>query len=361
MNNVDVGWGIVSACNMKCQFCYSSKVREEVKSEDVTLKDWIHFIDVNSKNICSINYGTGENSLLPDWFTFVNYVATNYPHIKQAITTNGTLFVQMRKNAEFEKIVNKGICEIDVSLDFADAERHDELRGLRGAYKNAINMLDYCKGTDIEATLVFIGINDVLDISNLEGLFEIAYRAECKLRTNIFRPVDVQDIENNKFVAKYGVILNALKWIDESHSILYIGDPLFSSILTIDNPTSDPSGSKSIRILSNGDITPSTYLISKGFRNRNIKSAVLSDINADDMGIDFKLPQDCVNCPYGKYCKGGVLDRRYLWYKTFDARDPYCPYREQNWLPEFSVKVNANNQKVQSVHKDYLPTMFFDV
>lgn len=64
MKNVDVGWGIVSACNMKCKFCYSADVRQEIRNANVGIKDWISFVDRNSENIDSINYGTGENSLL---------------------------------------------------------------------------------------------------------------------------------------------------------------------------------------------------------------------------------------------------------------------------------------------------------
>ncbi len=60
MNNVDVGWGIVSACNMKCKFCCRVNARENLKKNDVGLKEWIGFVDRNAENIDSINYGTGE-------------------------------------------------------------------------------------------------------------------------------------------------------------------------------------------------------------------------------------------------------------------------------------------------------------
>ena len=359
MKNVDVGWGIVSACNMKCQFCYSVNVRDEIRNKDVGLKDWISFVDRNSDNIESINYGTGENSLLDDWYTFVEYVADNYPNIKQAITTNGTLYAKMMKNPKYEKIVNKGISEVDVSLDYCESEKHDTLRGLNGAFENAKAMLNYCKDTDIEATLVFIGINDVLQERNLSGIFEIADKTKSKLRTNIFRPMNIQDERIRSFVAKYDTLLNMLKWVDQNHNILYLGDPLFSSILADGVAASDPSGIKSVRILSNGDITPSTYLISKEFRKRNIKESNLDDIGQDEMGMDFEIPEKCKGCKYMDRCKGGVMDRRYLWYNTFNERDPYCPYREENHMPDFKVQINPKNEKIVSVHKDYLPTMFF--
>lgn len=359
MRNVDVGWGIVSACNMKCKFCYSADVRHEIKNSDVGIKEWIDFVDRNSENIDSINYGTGENSLLSDWYEFVAYVSQNHPHIKQAITTNGTLYEKMMKNSRYEKIVNDGISEVDVSLDYFDEKKHDDLRGLNGAYKNATNMLRYCKGTNIEATLVFIGINDVIQEDNLKGLFGFAAEADCKLRTNIFRPMNIKDERIRSFVSKYDSILNMLKWINDNHTILYLGDPLFSSILTDGETASDPSGIKSIRILSNGDITPSTYLIGKEFRKVNIKDALLETINHDNMGMDLHIPNKCQNCKYKENCKGGVLDRRYLWYQTFNEADPYCPFRDENHEPDFKVQINPNKEPIISVHKDYLPTMFF--
>lgn len=359
MKNVDVGWGIVSACNMKCKFCYSADVRQEIRNANVGIKDWISFVDRNSENIDSINYGTGENSLLDDWYEFVSYVSKNYPDIKQAITTNGTMYEMMMANPKYEKIVNEGIAEVDVSLDFFDEHKHDDLRELKGAFQNATSMLKYCKNTDIEATLVFIAINDVIQIDNLQGLFGFAKEVDCKLRTNIFRPMNIKDERIRSFVASYDSILRMLKWINENHSILYLGDPLFSSILTTGAAASDPSGVKSVRILSNGDITPSTYLINKEFRKVNIKDALLEELDHDNMGMDLHIPDKCDGCKYRERCRGGVLDRRYLWYGTFNEADPYCPLREENYEPDFKVEINPNNEKIVSVHKDYLPTMFF--
>lgn len=363
MKNCDVGWGAISECNMKCKFCYSMSVRKEVKDDNVGLKEWIAFIDSNHENINSINYGTGENSLSDDWFRLIDYISTNYGRIKQAITTNGTLYNRIMENPEFERIFNKSISEVDVSLDFYKPRIHDNFRGLEGTYESAVGMLDYCKDKDIETTLVFIGIDEVLQIDNLKGIFEIAEDNRCKLRTNIFRPMNISSSLQKKFIAKFTTIINCLKWINENHEILYLGDPLFSSVLTENQvEASDPSGIKSIRILSNGDITPSTYLVGKEFRKYNIRTEnILEQINFDNMGLDSSIPHDCRTCDYANKCRGGVLDRRYLWYKTFNAQDPYCIYREENWVPDFLVTVNKNKRRMESIHKDYLPTMFFHV
>ena len=90
MKKYSVGWGLTNICNMNCQFCYSKIARD--KNQELSLSDWIKFIDLNHDNIESINYGTGENTLIDDFFIFIDYVRTNYPEITQSLTTNGHLY-----------------------------------------------------------------------------------------------------------------------------------------------------------------------------------------------------------------------------------------------------------------------------
>ena len=89
MKKYNIGWGLTNACNMKCKFCYSKETRDS--SKNLGVDDWIKFIDENHQLIESINYGTGENAICNDFFTFLNHVRSNYPDIKQSLTTNGYL------------------------------------------------------------------------------------------------------------------------------------------------------------------------------------------------------------------------------------------------------------------------------
>lgn len=110
-----------------------------------------------------------------------------------------------------------------------------------------------------------------------------------------------------------------------------------------------------MRILHTGDITPSTYLISDEFRMTKIENCDLNSVQ-----LENELPSDCLECSLKNRCKGGVLDRRYLWYKDIKQRDPYCPFRKENYVPDFSVSIE-NDGSFSSVHDGYLPTLFFDV
>ena len=66
MEKYNVGWGLTNLCNMNCVFCYSKQTRKE--TSELTITDWKKFIDENYDKIQTINYGTGENTILDEFF-----------------------------------------------------------------------------------------------------------------------------------------------------------------------------------------------------------------------------------------------------------------------------------------------------
>ncbi len=153
MRKYNIGWGLTSLCNMHCAFCYSHETRE--RSDDISISDWIRFVDENYQQIDSINYGTGENSIIDDFFKFIEYVRDKYPTISQSVTTNGYIAQRINENPELKRIFLKSIDEIDVSLDFADREKHCSFRGQEYAYDWAIKTLSDLKETDKKVTALY--------------------------------------------------------------------------------------------------------------------------------------------------------------------------------------------------------------
>lgn len=356
MKKWNIGWGTVAACNMKCQFCYSKERRKQ--GQQLELSDWKKFIDQNHEKISTINYGTGENSINDDWFKLVYYIREKYPNIRQALTTNG-FFSEKIKNTELYEMATKSIDEFDVSLDFCVAEKHAELRGQKEAFNWALNTLKYCKENNKDATIVFLGSKVNLNEENIKGLFEIAKDYNAKLRMNLYRPTEGIDEISKKFIPTYENLIEILKFIAQKYEVLTLNDALFSSLLTR-RTSIDPSGIDSLRILANGDITPSTYLIHEEYIVGNIQEEnILNNIEDKILNIITKvIPEECNKCVLREKCKGGVIDRRYLWYHTLDKRDPYCkgPYKNVDDLPE---KMLLSKKEFHSVHDGYLPTMFF--
>lgn len=350
-----IGWGITSACNMNCGFCYSKKVRSY--TPDIPIENCYRFIEENHTQINAINYGTGENSLINDWYNLVDYVNKEY-HIPQALTTNG--FVSNVLSNDKEKRVQflRSISEVDVSIDYKDEEKHCSLRGNPNVYKWAVDCLSFCKEEGIASTIVFVGMKDNLSKRNIDGLFELAEKYDAKLRMNLYRPTIGINESSQIYIPSYDQIISILEYINNTYKVLSLDDSLFGSLLVNGYRGKDPSGTSSLRILPNGDITPSTYLISSNYVIGNIKTPnALQNISPLFSKAECKCCQDC---DLYASCQGGVIDRRYLWYGTANAPDPYCPFKNGYDVPEFQIDTSdVQEDDINSIHHGYLPTMFF--
>lgn len=350
------GWGITNSCNMTCKFCYSKDTRHSIN--DAKIEDWIKFVDENHELIDSINYGTGENTISDDFFKFISYVRKKYPEITQSLTSNGYIYERVSKNPELYKIYKECIDEIDVSLDFAIKEKHNYFRGQPKAYDWAINTLKILQQDKKTSTIVFVGFEETMTHENIDGLFEIAKKYDALVRLNIYRPVSENEKINKKFILSYNTLIDAIEYIYHNYKIVTLSDVLLGNIYTRGNNIKENTGIDSIRILPDGSICPSTYLITEDYRNKyNIKQEnVLSNIKFEEFE-EAPIPKKCENCIIKDQCRGGVYDRRMLWYKTLDERDPYCPFENNDNLKKEQFK--TLKRKRVSVHDGYLPTMFF--
>ncbi len=356
MKKYNVGWGLTNACNMNCKFCYSKDTRHS--TSDTNIDDWIKFIDENHEYIDSINYGTGENAICDDFFKFVLYVRENYPSITQSLTSNGYIYERVSRDPKLYDIYKKCIDEIDVSLDFAIREKHNYFRGQPRAYDWAINTLKMLQKDKKTSTIVFVGFEETMTKENIDGLFAIAKKYDALVRLNIYRPVSDKEEINQKFILSYRTLIDAIEYIYKKYKVVSLSDVLLGNIYTRGENIKENTGIDSIRILPDGSICPSTYLITENYRSKyNIKEEnVLSKLVFPEFE-EASIPKECSDCLIKNECRGGVYDRRMLWYKTLNERDPYCPFRNEDDLDKEQFKILK--KKRVSVHDGYLPTMFF--
>ena len=115
--------------------------------------------------------------------------------------------------------------------------------------------------------------------------------------------------DTKQFILSPEKLLNILYWIDRNHHILSISDALLSNLVT-NSFEEDPSGIDSIRILPDGSITPSTYLIEKNFIVGNILEKEVMKRLTKEMpmrAIIFDcIPEECKHCKYVQLCNGVV-------------------------------------------------------
>lgn len=351
----NIGWGLTNKCNMNCKFCYSKETRH--RSSELGINDWKRFIDENYNLIDSINYGTGENAILDDFFEFIYYVRMNYPQIKQALTTNGFLYDRIRNDDDKRYKFINSIDEVDVSLDFPIQEQHTDFRGQPSAFIWALKTLEFLSENNIKSTIVFVGFNDTLKKENIDGLFKIAKKYNSLIRMNIYRPVSESEEINKRYIADYNTLKNAIEYMLKKYSLVSMNDILFGNIYTNESIIEN-TGVDSIRILPDGKICPSTYLISSAYSQMyNItEHNVLQRVKFPEF-TNPSIPKECKNCQLYNKCRGGVYDRRVLWNKTLDKRDPYCPYEHEDDIEK--IKYKQLKRTRVSVHDGYLPTIFF--
>ncbi len=348
-----LGIGYTNSCNMNCDFCYSKDNRMFSYKQPIDV--WKKFFDKNGKYIQSINYGTGENVLEDEWFVLIEYIAEKFPDIVQAVTTNGSISKILNEDKKKKKIFLKTISEVDVSLDYSSKDKHNKIRGNNFAYEWALDTMSFCNENGLRLTIVTIGLDQTLELDNIEGIFNIAKKYNAYNRINIYRKsIDRED----NCELSYNALMNFLQWASKNDSIVELSDPLFNAIYGNENNIEDKSGVSSFRVVSDGRIYPSTYLLHDDFLIGNIKDENFTFNKKFEFSSKVIIPDDCKECIYVDKCKGGAIDRRILWYKTFNHQDPYCPFLHHN-ESEYKIFINSKRGDFKSVHAGYLPTLFF--
>src|SRR6202030_2090706 len=80
-DGISLGLGLTNECNLSCAFCYRDPTRTDRLSLDA-VKAVMERLPVRS-----VNLGTGENGMHPDFWAILAYLRTK--PVKLTITSNG--------------------------------------------------------------------------------------------------------------------------------------------------------------------------------------------------------------------------------------------------------------------------------
>ena len=121
----------VNGCNLRCPFCFISQ-REEISDTLLAPADYARFIEGVAEVDPVIGVAIqGHEPLLPSSMPYTTAIlrAATALGIPASLVTNGT----MLRDA-LPSLRTLGAARIGVSLDAANADRHDRLRGVPGAW-----------------------------------------------------------------------------------------------------------------------------------------------------------------------------------------------------------------------------------
>src|SRR5580704_8705838 len=112
---ISLGLGLTNECNLSCAFCYRDPARTDRLSLD-QVKSVMERLPIGS-----VNLGTGENGMHPDFKAILAYL--HKKTIKLTITSNG------RSVAVLEDTELRAFHDIEFSLDYPTQAEQDAQRG----------------------------------------------------------------------------------------------------------------------------------------------------------------------------------------------------------------------------------------
>jgi len=191
-NPVWAAWQVTYRCNFRCGFCtYWKDPLGELPEQ--TLEQFVEGSGKLGKlGTLFISLAGGEPLLRPDIVDIVRTVARfHFPFV----TTNGWLVTPELANDLFEA----GLWGASVSLDYADAAKHDKRRGMKGSFDRAVAALEYFsrarKHDWQRVNLMCVLLEDNLD--DVEPLLQLAAEHDAFF---MIQPYGLRKTGNRRFI-----------------------------------------------------------------------------------------------------------------------------------------------------------------
>ncbi len=344
------GWSFTKACNLRCIHCYNASAKRAY--DELTLEESIAVADkLKEAGVAAVNFGGGECCLRPEFIDLCTHL--NKLNIKVSYTTNGTMFNRLEPYLPL-------FHDIGVSIDFADAAKHDWFRGGIGIYDKAVltikKLVAYGVDTEIVTCLTKLNCTD----AELQKLYRLATSLGVNYwRINRFRANGRGLEHKNSLALTQEDLKRAYCFLAQRMNCsVSVPDPLFRAAFGGTYAfEGDPSGRTAFRIQPNGEVTPSVFLTVSG---GNIKEKSLEEIFSSPIfqAIRERKPQEkCISCPSYHHCKGGDAGASFLEYGHFNGPDPLCWLKPEEQRP---LSVQRMPEK-WNVDEMYLCTVYVPI
>lgn len=339
-----IGWGF-GQCNQHCKHCYNASKPTGPKFTFSQLK---YVADKVCPHIDDINYGTGEFYFNPNTLDLAEYVREAYPHIHQALTTNGSTVVMMRP----EKVA-KLFHDVDVSLDFPSAEKHNTFRGHKKAWKWAHEALAILQDHGVSRSVVTCVTSQTTN-SDIQDLLEIAQKYDANWRINWFRCVGRGKADLRLTASRAWEVI---EFLSDKVTFLTL-DSIFGAALGVEcSPC--PAGHNTARIHENMNVSAYPFLKGKEWfggdmLDKNITLQTVYESPAFQKLRERKVAF-CKGCDSWSVCRGGCVTRAVLHNGSVNAVDDYCPIAAGIDIEHLRT-INIRKKKGYLVHDGYLCT-----
>ena len=349
-------WDFTKQCNLRCKHCYAN-AGPKPSPDELTLEQKLEVLrQLDEAGVAAISFSGGEPLINRDFWMVAKRAAEIGMYV--SIATNGTLIFE--KTAK--KLKEIGVRYVEVSLDSPYPEKHDEFRGVKGAWEASIRGIKNAKkaglSVGIATTVTKMNYKDIpeliklgreLDIDRFiafnfiptgrgkdivemdlspderERFLEYLYSEWCKGKMQVFSTAPLYAVISLKHVDKY-------KKLSPTHfAELTVPEEYLSAGLALAEFLGGcGAGRIYCSIEHNGDVYPCVFLpirvgnvLKDGFLNIWHKSPILNILRDRDHYA-------CSSCSY-RYICGGCRARAYAYFGDIKAPDPSCSINEKYW------------------------------
>jgi len=347
----NVGWGFTQLCNLRCKHCYNASGKRG--DDELSFEEACRVVDtLVAHHVETINYGTGECGLVPEFWKLVAYAASK--GLIQGLTTNGSSV-----NENTIHLVKKHFNDVDVSIDYPIEKDHNEFRGHPHAWKWALEALKLLNENSVSFSIVNC-LHAENSSENLVNQFlAMSKKYHCDWRVNWYRPTG-RGKQNESLKLDPIKAHDIFKYLMMNAHIVALPDPYFASLINLRSRHHCPCGRESFRITPSGKVVPCVYFT----REMDNISIVGNDFDHIVKSKPFVEMAErdvffCRGCEYFPICGGGCASRAYLEHGSLHEPDAFCFKKiglKENPLKGIEYTYQPGHLKV---HENYLCTAIF--
>jgi len=296
-----LGLGLTNECNLACSFCY----RDPARTDRLNLEQVRSVME--SLQVRSVNLGTGENGMHPEFREILAYLRTL--QVKLSITSNGYSAAVLTDDEL------RAFHDIEFSLDYPTEREQDAQRGC-GNWAVIHNQAARCVGLGVPVTFIAVMMK-----SNYPRLAEVAYavkRYQAPLRVNVY-----QAVRSDLYALSYEEYWQGFRALFAETDVIDIGEPLVRAMAGLP-PRIGGCGVSTVRVTPRATSQPCVYWPGAGEPLALLLSLRSRLVESPPFVAARTTPEACRSCVYLEPCYGGCAGRRRI-QNALDQPDFYCP------------------------------------
>ena len=300
-DGIALGLGLTNECNLSCAFCY----RDPARTDRLTLEQVKSVME--RLPIRSVNLGTGENGMHPDFKAMLAYLRTQ--PVKLTITSNG------HSIAVLEDSELRAFHDIEFSLDYPTQAEQDAQRGL-GNWALIHQQAARCVKLGVPVTIIAVMMKS--NYLRLAEVARVAKQFDAPLRVNVY-----QAVRSDIYALSYEEYWDGFRRLFAETDVIAIGEPLVRAIAGLP-PLQGGCGVSTVRVTPRATTQPCVYWPGPGEPLSELISAGLGVLNSAPFEQARTIPEACQPCEFRDSCHGGCAGRRRLQDALLQP-DCYCP------------------------------------